>query len=111
LRSSLVVEAREANPVTAKPTVLKVLLQQRHLQTHSAFRREYNKVAADIDPALKRGYPSKAQFYRWISGELIGLPYADHCRILGGMFPGWKVDQLFQTHEGEIEFIPEPPTS
>jgi peptide deformylase len=95
--------------VTAKPIALKVLLQQRHLQTHSAFRREYDRVAADVDPALKGGWPSKAQFYRWISGELIGLPYADHCRILEGMFPGWKVEQLFQVHEGGIEFIPEPP--
>jgi peptide deformylase len=96
--------------VTAKPIALKVLLQQRHLQTHSAFRREYDRVAADVDPALKGGWPSKAQFYRWISGELIGLPYADHCRVLEGMFPGWKVEQLFQVHEGGIEFIPEPPT-
>jgi peptide deformylase len=96
--------------VTAKLIALKVLLQQRHLQTHSAFRREYDKVAAHIDPTLKGGGPSKAQFYRWISGELIGLPYADHCRILEGMFPGWKVDQLFQIHAGGIEFIPEPPT-
>ncbi len=27
------------------------------------------------------------------------------------MFPGWKVDQLFQTHDGGIDYIPEPPTS
>jgi peptide deformylase len=100
---------KEAHRVPAKPIVLKVLLQQRHLQTHSAFCREYEKVAAEIDPTLRRGWPSKAQFYRWLSGDLIGLPYADHCRILEGMFPGWKVDQLFQIHTGGIEFIPEPP--
>jgi hypothetical protein len=99
----------EANLVTAKPIVLKVLLQQRHLQTHTAFRREYDRVAAGIDPALKGGGPSKAQFYRWLAGELVGLPYTDHCRVLEGMFPGWKVDQLFQLHDGGIEFIPEPP--
>ncbi|HET9255316.1 MAG TPA: hypothetical protein VFO16_08960, partial [Pseudonocardiaceae bacterium] len=93
----------------AKPIALKVLLQQRHLQTHSAFRREYEKVAGELDPALRGGWPSKAQFYRWLSGDLIGLPYADHCRVLEGMFPGWKVEQLFQLHEGGIEFIPEPP--
>jgi peptide deformylase len=100
---------KEVDRVTAKPIVLKVLLQQRHLQTHSAFRREYDRVAADVDRALKGGWPSKAQFYRWLSGGLIGLPYADHCRILEGMFPGWKVDQLFHEHDGGIEFIPEPP--
>jgi hypothetical protein len=95
--------------VNAKPVVLKALLQQRHMQTHSAFCREYDKVAADVDPTLKGGWPSRAQFYRWLSGDLIGLPYTDHCRILEKMFPGWKVDQLFQIHNGGIEFIPEPP--
>jgi hypothetical protein len=88
--------------------MLKALLQQRHMQTHTAFCREYDKVAANVDPTLKGGWPSRAQFYRWLSGDLIGLPYTDHCRILESMFPGWKVDQLFQVHDGGIEFIPEP---
>jgi hypothetical protein len=91
-----------------KPVVLKVLLQHRHLQTHRAFCREYDKVAAKADPTLRGGWPSKAQFYRWLSGELVGLPYPDHCRILESMFPDWKVDQLFQVHNGGIDFIPEP---
>jgi hypothetical protein len=92
----------------AKPLVLKVLLQHRHLQTHRAFCREYDRVAARTDPTLRGGWPSKAQFYRWLSGELVGLPYPDHCRILESMFPDWKVDQLFQIHDGGIDFIPEP---
>ncbi len=92
------------------PVVLKALLQHRHLQTHSTFSREYNRVAAKIDPTLRGGGPSKAQFYRWLSGDLVGLPYADHCRILEGMFPGWKIDQLFQAHDGGINFIPGPTT-
>ncbi|MGH3550530.1 MAG: hypothetical protein ACRDQU_20905 [Pseudonocardiaceae bacterium] len=91
-----------------KPVVLKVLLQHRHLQTHRAFCREYDRVAAKSDPTLRGGWPSKAQFYRWISGELVGLPYPDPCRILESMFPDWKVDQLFQIHEGGIDFVPEP---
>jgi phosphatidylserine/phosphatidylglycerophosphate/cardiolipin synthase-like enzyme len=97
--------------VNAKPIVLKMLLQQRHLQTYSTFCREYDRVAATADPTLRGGWPSRAQFYRWLSGDLIGLPYADHCRILEALFPGWKVDQLFQTHDGGIDYIPEPPTS
>lgn len=92
----------------ANPIVLKVLLQHRHLQTHRAFCREYDRVAAKADPTLRGGWPSKAQFYRWLSGELVGLPYPDHCRILESMFPGWKVDQLFEVHEGGIDFVPEP---
>jgi hypothetical protein len=93
----------------ATPVVLKVLLQHRHLQTHRAFCREYDRVATKADPTLRGGWPSKAQFYRWLSGELVGLPYPDHCRILESMFPDWKVDQLFQAHDGGIDFIPEPP--
>jgi hypothetical protein len=92
-----------------KPVVLKVLLQHRHLQTHRVFCREYDRVAAKADPTLRGGWPSKAQFYRWLAGDLVGLPYPDHCRILESMFPGWKVDQLFQTHDAGINFIPEPP--
>lgn len=90
-----------------KPIALKVLLQRRHLQTHSAFCREYDKVAAAADPALRGGWPSRAQFYRWLSGDLVRLPCADHCRILEGVFPGWKVDQLFQVHDGGIDYVPE----
>lgn len=93
---------------TGRPIVLKVLLRQRHLQSHRAFCREYDKVAEKIDRTLKGGYPSKAQFYRWLSGELVGLPYPDHCRILEAMFPGWQVDQLFAVHIGGIEVVPEP---
>jgi len=93
----------------AKPVVLKALLQQRHLQTHTAFCREYDRVATSADPGLRGGWPSRAQFYRWLSGDLVGLPYSDHCRILEAMFPGWRVDQLFEPHDGSIGFIPEPP--
>lgn len=94
--------------MAAKPIVLKVLLQQRHLQTHSAFRREYDRVAEQLDKSLKAGWPSKAQFYRWLSGELVGLPHVDHCRVLEGMFPGWTVAQLFEEADGAIGFVPEP---
>ncbi|GAB3909084.1 hypothetical protein GCM10029964_110070 [Kibdelosporangium lantanae] len=92
-----------------KPIVLKVLLRQRHLQGHTAFCKEYDKVAKRVDQELTGSWPSKAQFYRWLSGDLRGLPYAHHCRILESMFPDWKAEQLFQAHSGGIEFVPEPP--
>ncbi|PPK70257.1 DUF5919 domain-containing protein [Actinokineospora auranticolor] len=88
--------------------LLKVLLKQRHLQGHRAFCREYDRAAKKVDPSLIGGYPSKAQFYRWISGELLGLPYADHCRILENMFPNWSAEQLFKPYLGGMDFIPEP---
>src|SRR5690242_6362429 len=76
-------------------TALKVLLRQRHLQEHRAFCREYDKVARVVDRELVGGYPSKATFYRWLSGSLTGLPHPGHCRILEQMFPGWRAEALF----------------
>lgn len=94
-----------------KPIVLKVLLRQRHLQGHRAFCKEYDKIAKQIDPEMVGSWPSKAQFYRWLSRDLHGLPYAHHCRVLEAMFPGWTADQLFEEHTGGIEFVPEPPNA
>jgi hypothetical protein len=67
---------------TGSTLLLKVLLKQRHLQVYSVFVREYNRVAAKIDRELANTGPSKAQFYRWLSGELTKLPYSHHCRVL-----------------------------
>lgn len=91
-----------------RATLLKVLLKQRHLHAHSAFRREYDKVAAKIDRELVGRAPAKAQFYRWLSGDLTGLPYAHHCQVLEAMFPDWPVDQLFKPHGGSLDFVPNP---
>lgn len=89
-------------------TLLKVLLRQRHLQGHGTFRREYDKIAAKIDRELIGSAPSKAQFYRWLSGELSGLPYAHHCRVLEGMFPDWTATQLFEAYNDGIDYVPQP---
>lgn len=94
-----------------KPIVLKVLLRQRHLQGHRAFCKEYDKLAQQTEPDLVGHWPSKAQFYRWLSRDLLGLPYAHHCRILEAMFPGWTAEQLFQEHTGSIELVSEPPNA
>ncbi|MBT8225254.1 MAG: hypothetical protein HKP61_09235 [Dactylosporangium sp.] len=76
---------------------LKTLLRQRHWQTYRTFKIEYDRIAQDIDADLIGTWPSRAQLHRWLSGELKGLPYPDHCRILEAMFPGWNAEQLFQT--------------
>ncbi|TLG09485.1 hypothetical protein FEK35_15300 [Nocardia cyriacigeorgica] len=83
-------------------TLLKALLHQRHLQTVSAFNREYDRLARQIDPAIIGCGPKKAQFYRWLSGDISGLPYPHHCRILQAMFPGQSVAELFE------EYVDEP---
>lgn len=93
-----------ANPAEAG-IALKVLLRQRHLQGLTAFIKEYNKLARDLDRDLVGSGPSKAQFYRWLSGDVRSLPYAHHCRILEAMFPGWTAEQLFAPYE-EVKFAP-----
>jgi hypothetical protein len=80
-----------------EPIRLKVLLQTRHWQTYGTFCREYDRAARDIDSVLVGSYPSRAQLHRWQSGELKGLPYPHHCRVLEEMFPGWTAAQLFET--------------
>jgi hypothetical protein len=89
--------------VSIEPARLKAVLRQKHLQTHSAFCREYDRVARKIDPELAGTWPSRAQFHRWLSGELKGLPYPHHCRVLEKMCPGWTAEQLFEPGEGETE--------
>lgn len=82
-------------------TVLKALLRQRHIQTMSAFQREYDRVAREVEPEQVGYGPKKAQFYRWLSGELNSLPQPHHCRVLAGMFPEWTVSELFDEWSGD----------
>jgi hypothetical protein len=101
--------------VPVETTRLKLLLQQRHWQTYSAFCREYDRVARVADPRLVGSYPSRAQFHRWLSGEVKGIPYPDHCRVLEEMLPGWNVGQLFAVGSadgtGAGAHIPAQPTA
>src|SRR6266571_3511929 len=89
--------------MVAEPVRLKLLLRRRHLQTYGTFRREYDKAALAIDDDLKGTAPSRAQLYRWLSGELKGLPYPYHCRVLEKMFPGWTAAQLFEHCDPETD--------
>lgn len=74
-------------------TLLKELLRQRHLK-YETFRTEYERTAAKI--AADGVAPSKAQYYRWLSGQLRGgIPYPDACRVLESMFSPWTVADLF----------------
>lgn len=77
-------------------THLKLLLNQRHLQAHGAFCREYDRVAGANDPGLVGSWPSRATLHRWMAGAVQRLPYPDHCRVLEAMFPGWTVERLLQ---------------
>lgn len=85
--------------MTVEPTLLKVLVTSRHWQRYETFCTEYEKAALQIDRRLHGTAPSKAQYYRWLSGQLKGgVPYPDACRVLEHMFPGRTAVELFGEH-------------
>lgn len=95
--------------VTAGLIRLKVELQQRHCQTHAAFCREYDRVAKTIDPELVGEGPGRAQFHRWLRGDVKTLPYPHHCQVLEKMFPGLTAAELFQPWTPDLRPAPTIP--
>jgi hypothetical protein len=87
--------------VREQPVMLKVLLREKHWQNYATFCAQYDKAAQRIDPDLMGRHPSRAQLHRWVNGEVRSLPYADHCRVLEEMFPGWTAEQMFQPANGK----------
>jgi tetratricopeptide (TPR) repeat protein len=94
---------------TSEPA-LKTLIRDRHL-TYESFCREWDRTARSFDDHLVGKWPGRAQYYRWLRGELAnGRPYPDACRMLEAMFPGWSVDQLLspQTASGRDSLSQSP---
>jgi hypothetical protein len=81
--------------MTAHPTVLAALLEDRGLDRYGSFCAAYQKAAGALDKQLARSVPSRAQFHRWLTGDLRRLPYTDHCRVLEQMLTGYSAQQLF----------------
>jgi len=82
--------------LTGTQVRLKHLLRERHWQTYQTFCDEYDKAARSVEVKLVGTWPSRAQLHRWTSGELRGMPYPHHCRVLEAMLPGWRAEQLFK---------------
>lgn len=89
---------RRSEPANA----LRLLLRRRHWQPHRVFTAEYDKAAARVDRRLVGTGPSRVQLHRWQAGQISGLPYPDHCRVLEAMFPGWAAAELFQEAVPEV---------
>jgi len=88
--------------MSSHPTLLKELLVARHWQKYETFCAEYDRAAAEIDKRLRATQPSRAQYYRWLSGQLkAGLPYPDACRVLEAMLPGHAAQELFRARPVE----------
>src|SRR5690606_24405158 len=97
-----------------RETLLKVLLAKRHLVTHRAFCREYDKVARKLDRNLATTAPGREQYARWLAGKVKTKPSADHRREREHMFPGYTVAELqapYDTgkHAGDNSLIPSNP--
>lgn len=74
---------------------LKALLEERHLHAYSEFAAEYNRHAKELGVPRQAAPPTKAQYYRWLGGEIQHLPRGYHCAVLERMFPGWTAKELF----------------
>lgn len=81
--------------MTTHPTVLAVLLEDRGLHRYGSFCAAYQKAAHTLDKRLSHSVPSRAQFHRWLTGDLRRLPYTDHCLVLEQMLSGYSAQQLF----------------
>lgn len=78
---------------------LKSLLQAQHLHAYSDFVAEYERRAKELDLPRHTVPPTKAQYYRWLAGDLRHLPRGYHCAVLEHMFPGWTAEALFRLDE------------
>ncbi|GAA1974478.1 tetratricopeptide repeat protein [Amycolatopsis minnesotensis] len=99
-------DGHEGQAVDHMPTVLKQLLKKRHLHSYTAFREEYRKAAVEAGIA-KANPPAKAQFYRWLKGDVKTIPHSEHCRVLEHLLPGWAADDLFKPDfQKRVSFVP-----
>lgn len=81
-----------------EPTLLRVLIIERHWQKFTTFERQFRRAALELaettdDPDLKKVNVSLRSFERWYSGKVKTEPYPDTCRILEHMF-GVPIRQL-----------------
>jgi hypothetical protein len=78
---------------------LNSLLEERHLHAYSDFVAEYERRAQELDLPRQASPPTKAQYYRWLAGNLQNLPRGYHCAVLERMFPGWTATALFAPNQ------------
>lgn len=88
------------------PTIaLKALLRARHMHGYSEFVAEYRRHAKALDLPVIPEPPTKAHYYKWVAGQVKGLPRGPHCLVLEHMFPGWTVERLFALSDTTTEVM------
>ncbi|MEG8181766.1 helix-turn-helix domain-containing protein [Nocardia terpenica] len=89
-----IVNRQDAGQWSQDASLLKSLVQQRNLGRYQDFRREYDRVARQLDRHVCGHAPSRGTFHDWLSGRA-PLPHSDFRRqVLETMFPGHTVAQL-----------------
>lgn len=83
-------------------TALKVLLRDQHRHEYMEFVAEYRRIARDLGLPRTAEPPPKPTYYRWLSGQIQGLPRGYHCLVLEQMFPGWTAKELFARAEARL---------
>lgn len=73
------------------PTVLRVLIAERHWRKFATFERQFRRAAGELaeqqdEPELAKVSVSPRQFERWYSGKVRTTPHPDACRVLEFMF-------------------------
>ncbi|HVT71272.1 MAG TPA: ATP-binding cassette domain-containing protein, partial [Trebonia sp.] len=73
---------------------------------YETFSAEYEKAAAQLT-GVGTEPPSRAQYFRWVAGQLKGgLPYPDACRVLEAMFAPWTAADLFGPAQPALTVVP-----
>jgi hypothetical protein len=75
-------------------TLLGRLLAELGLTSHADFVREYRRAALAVGSAGAGPGPSRAQWHRWLTGRIEGVPQPHHRRVLEAMFPGRSAREL-----------------
>src|SRR6266542_1703689 len=103
--------------MSARPTLLRVLVAQRHWQKYETFATQYARASSELavrdqDPRLRRLSITKRQYERWLAGTLKTKPYPDHCRVLEHLF-GRPVEELLSPvpHQSEAARVGADQTS
>jgi hypothetical protein len=98
--------AQDSDRAPYAPTLLRVLITERHWQRFPTFERQFRRSAAALaeqqsEPDLRKATVSPRQFERWYAGKVKTEPYPDACRVLEFMF-GLPVKQLFSAAEDVV---------
>lgn len=83
----------------ARPTLFRVLVQERRWDNWSVFACHLERAACDLArkaniPQLAGVYVARRTFDRWMAGKLRGMPQRDHQVILEYLL-GFPVVELF----------------